>query len=326
MLATCVGSPCDAAETELRKARFSRFTLCNLMRFLFSCAAFALIVSQCSAVGQPQQKPSARGADLAQRVYEIFEAKCVDCHSSELPRPKGKFGYVLDLERVADNPDYVVRGRPNESEIYLMVRDDEMPGEDANVPPLTPEEKEVVRRWVELGAPGHFTPTPEMEQTSAATTDPLPRPLPLWKRTVRWIGRFHPLSTHFPVALMLVAVAAEALAWWSRRDAWMQTVRFLVILGALGALVAAGLGWINASFTSYIGESASILWWHRWLGTFTAIWAAVCAALSVIGECREGTAGRQRFRGALLLGALLVAVSGFLGSALIYGLDHYAWD
>jgi hypothetical protein len=34
---------------------------------------------------------------------------------------------------------------------------------------------------------------------------------------------------------------------------------------------------------------------------------------------------RQRFRGALLVGALLVGLSGFLGSALIYGLDHYAW-
>ena len=35
---------------------------------------------------------------------------------------------------------------------------------------------------------------------------------------------------------------------------------------------------------------------------------------------------RQRFRGALLLGAALVGVTGFLGSALIYGLDHYAWN
>ena len=37
------------------------------------------------------------------------------------------------------------------------------------------------------------------------------------------------------------------------------------------------------------------------------------------------TRDRQRFRGALLLGAALTGVTGFLGSALIYGLDHYAW-
>jgi len=43
------------------------------------------------------------------------------------------------------------------------------------------------------------------------------------------------------------------------------------------------------------------------------------------GSCAEGTPERQRFRGALLVGAVLIGVSGFLGSALIYGLDHYSW-
>ena len=40
---------------------------------------------------------------IAQHVRDIFEAKCLDCHGPELPRPKGKFGYVLDLQRMADN-------------------------------------------------------------------------------------------------------------------------------------------------------------------------------------------------------------------------------
>ena len=30
-------------------------------------------------------------------------------------------------------------------------------------------------------------------------------------------------------------------------------------------------------------------------------------------------------RGALFLGALLVSVTGFLGGAIVYGLDHYNW-
>src|SRR4051794_1625641 len=71
---------------------------------------------------------------LAQQVHDIFEAKCLDCHGPELPRPKGKFGYVLDLKRVADNPKMIVRGEPDSSDLYDMVLHDEMPGEDANVP------------------------------------------------------------------------------------------------------------------------------------------------------------------------------------------------
>src|ERR1700728_3651996 len=93
------------------------------------------------------------GTKLAGHVREIFEAKCLDCHGPELPRPKGKFGYVLDLKRVAENPDYIEKGHPEKSELFKMVFNDEMPGEDANVPPLTKEEKDIVKQWIEAGAP-----------------------------------------------------------------------------------------------------------------------------------------------------------------------------
>ena len=75
--------------------------------------------------------PKEEQLKIAQRVRDIFEAKCLDCHGPELPRPKGKFGYVLDLQRMANNPDYVVRGEPEQSELYKLVFSDEMPGEDA---------------------------------------------------------------------------------------------------------------------------------------------------------------------------------------------------
>jgi len=259
----------------------------------------------------------------AAKVRDIFEAKCLDCHGPELPRPKGKFGYVLDLKRIAENPDYVERGKPEKSEIYKLVLNDEMPGEDANVPPLTKDEKEIVRRWIESGAPD--APQAAADRTAAAPPVDTRPPRPFWMKALEWIGRFHPASTHFPVALMLVAVVAEGLAWWTRRESWLQTVRFLVILGAMGAVGTGVLGWVNAYFSSYSKEPGALLWWHRWLGTGTAVWTIVCAVLIVVHECQEGSKERQRFRGALLLGAAMVGVSGFLGSALIYGLEHYAW-
>ncbi len=267
-------------------------------------------------------EPSAEGTKLAGRVREIFEAKCLDCHGPELPRPKGKFGYVLDLKRVAANPDYVIPGDPEKSEIYKMVFDDEMPGEDANVPPLTADEKEIVKRWIELDAP----PAPATaERTTLPPPAETPPVMPFWKRALRWLGQFHPVTTHFPVALMLVAVLAEGLGWWTRRRSWFDTVRFLVLVAALGAFAAAILGWLNASFSSYNKAAGALLWWHRWLGTGTTVWVLICAGLLLVHPCGEGSKERQRFRGALLLGAALVSLSGFLGSALIYGLDHYAW-
>src|SRR4030095_1913119 len=129
----------------------------TLSRFIFS--AFLLLGAACSLRGAATQPLSkADQVQLAQQVRSIFEAKCVDCHGPELPRPKGKFGYVLDLKRVAENPDYIIAGEPEKSELYTMVRDDEMPGDDAKVPPLTNTEKDVVKRWIAAGAPAKLPP------------------------------------------------------------------------------------------------------------------------------------------------------------------------
>src|SRR3954468_8907014 len=114
------------------------------MKFFPMCVALLFVGA--AGVGAQQEEPDS--VKLAGRVREIFEAKCVDCHGPELPRPKGKFGYVLDLKRVADNPEYVERGHPEKSEIYKMVFNDDMPGKDANVPPLSAEEKEIVKHWI----------------------------------------------------------------------------------------------------------------------------------------------------------------------------------
>ena len=82
---------------------------------------------------------------------------------------------------------------------------------------------------------------------------------------------------------------------------------------------------MNAYFSSYNKAPGALLWWHRWLGTGTTVWTVLCAGLVLISSCAEGSPERKRFRGALLAGAALIGVSGFLGSALIYGIDHYAW-
>lgn len=264
----------------------------------------------------------------ARKVEAIFREKCADCHGAQLARPKGKFGYVLDLKRVAGNTDYVVPGHPEKSDIYSLVFSEEMPGEDSKVAPLTKGEKEDVRRWIELGAPAAVVPAvgavPVVGAPSVVVVAEV-NGMPTWKKLLRLLGRFHPVSTHFPVALMMVAVLAEGLVWWTGRNSWTQTVRFLVVLATLGAVATVILGWINASFTNYLGENVSILFWHRWVGTLTGVWALVCSVLLLLCDDDQKSLARRRFRGALLLGAGLVSIAGFLGSALIYGLDHYAW-
>jgi uncharacterized membrane protein len=144
------------------------------------------------------------------------------------------------------------------------------------------------------------------------------------QRVINWLGKFHPVSTHFPVALLMTAVLAEGFAWFFRRGEWMLLVRFLVVLGALSSVPTVVLGWC-AEFPLRAGsELATIYRFHQVLGTATSAWALVCATLVCIAECEEGSPARRRFRGALLLGAFMVGLAGFLGGALAAGgLDHY---
>lgn len=258
-------------------------------------------------------------------VFELFEAKCNDCHGAQLARPKGKFGYMMDLKRVAANEEYVVPGDPAKSELFRLVNEDEMPGKDSKEGPATAAEKLALHRWILAGAPSALPEKLAQRQaellasTGAAAAAPKPAQSFLAK-VLAWIGRFHAASTHFPIALLTVALVSEALGWATKKESWLSCTRLLVVLGAASAANTALLGWLN----DYSGVS-EVYKLHKWLGTATALWALVSAGAAILSECREGSPERARLRGALFLGALLVSIVGFLGGAITFGLDHYNW-
>jgi uncharacterized membrane protein/mono/diheme cytochrome c family protein len=260
--------------------------------------ALALLVAVPARADDPEA--------LAGQVRAIFQAKCVECHGADLARPKGKFGYVLDLARVAANPNMVVPGDPARSELYQMVFYNEMPGKGATAPPLTDEEKHLVKRWIEAGAPAAGLPA-----------DPPPTALTFRQRAVRLAGQFHPVTTHFPIALLFAALPAEWLRQRTRRPEWETVVRFCVTLGAAGAVVSAALGWCAAAFAHF--TAVDVLAWHRWLGTATAVWAVWTAWLAGRPQWQRG------FAWSLCAGIVLVGVAGYLGAALVFGLHHFTW-
>ena len=91
--------------------------------------------------------------DIGNEVRKVFAEKCAGCHGSDLAKPKGRFGYVLDLERVAKNTEMVIPTQPSESELYILVEREEMPPPDSSKSPLTAAQKELVKEWIKAGAP-----------------------------------------------------------------------------------------------------------------------------------------------------------------------------
>ena len=107
---------------------------------------------------------------------------------------------------------------------------------------------------------------------------------------------------------------------------WLQTVRFLVILAALGA-VAAARARLDQCLLQQLQQghrrAALVASLARHRHGASGRWSA--RRLCVIHECQEGSKDGSDSAARCCSARRWSSISGFLGSALIYGLDHYAW-
>src|SRR5205807_4133721 len=125
------------------------------------------------------------------------------CHGPNLVKPKGRFGYVLDLARVASNREMVVPSSPDESELWELVSKAEMPPPDSPTGPLSSAQKEVIHAWIAAGAPtaastgsaGVPAPEPEPQQDVAPVSAPV--------HVATILGSLHVVIVHFPIGLLI---------------------------------------------------------------------------------------------------------------------------
>ena len=98
--------------------------------------------------------------NLATQTLTVFAAKCARCHGPQLVKPKGRFGYVRDLARVAANREMVVPSAPEESELWDLVKRGEMPPPDSPTGALSKAQKQIIRAWIAVGAPSKLNGLP----------------------------------------------------------------------------------------------------------------------------------------------------------------------
>lgn len=129
-----------------------------------------------------------------------------------------------------------------------------------------------------------------------------------------FLGRLHPIAAHFPIALLLIAGFAELLLLFRPALGLEPTIRFLVISGALGAVVAAVLGWLAAGWR--LSDRSETLSLHRWNGTGIAAVALLATWLAVRAKSRIG------LRSVLAVLAAALVVQGYLGGEMVFGPNH----
>lgn len=132
----------------------------------------------------------------------------------------------------------------------------------------------------------------------------------------QFIGRFHLLTVHFPIALILIAPVLEWAGRNPRFPYLRSSVDFLLALAMLSSLVAATLGWCLARSGGYSGR---LVTQHMWGGVSVAAACWLCWLL------------RRYFRGprldfiyilALLAAVGLVSWTGYRGGQLSQGENH----
>jgi plastocyanin len=140
---------------------------------------------------------------------------------------------------------------------------------------------------------------------------------------VRWLGKFHPPASNFPIALLVAAAISEILWAVTGRPVFDAASRYCLWFGALAGVLTGTLGWFLGGL--HTADASWILATHRWLGTSTDVLAVVALLMGEASRRYSQQSVRRWFGILLVVVALMVLAAGFFGGALVYGIRHYEW-
>jgi uncharacterized membrane protein len=124
----------------------------------------------------------------------------------------------------------------------------------------------------------------------------------------------HPVLVHFPLGLLLTAVALDLYAAIRRRTDLTVATTWLMIGGVTAGLLATAAGVLAfATVPAHTTRAHTMMYWH--LG-FAAT-ALIVLGLVAYARWRHPAVSRAA-RGGGVLGALLLGVAGYLGGSLVF--------
>ncbi|MEM9025410.1 MAG: c-type cytochrome domain-containing protein [Verrucomicrobiota bacterium] len=284
----------------------------NARDLLFMLACVLL----CSASLGQDPAYSFDAEDAAQAVAKIFERSCAECHDgASRSRSKGRFGTVMDFDAMREDPDLLIPGDAEESELYLLIIDPDpeyvMPPPESDCPQLTEIEANLVKYWINEGAP-----TPQIGLETQIPKIVEPEEVALSSKWMKAFGKLHVLVIHFPIALIWVAFFAsisEKLKWPSNPQI---VISWCLLFGGVIAGFSVATGWIQSDVSGYSDDS---VFNHRWSGVAVAV-SGNCAWL--FHQLRRSAGSRlfeTLFWICLLVSVIAVSMAGHTGGKLVYG-------
>ncbi len=140
----------------------------------------------------------------------------------------------------------------------------------------------------------------------------------------RFLGSLHPLSVHFPLALIFAAFAFELIFIKSANSKWRTSAFHTLTLGAVISLGTISLGLMAGEVGPFLGPDAELLALHRLFGLVTSALALVSLySLAQAQQRSKRNKDKNRakkfeliYRITLALATITVFVAGHFGAEL----------
>lgn len=139
-----------------------------------------------------------------------------------------------------------------------------------------------------------------------------------------WTEVFHPLSVHFPIALLLVAFLFKLIALVSKKEVWIQGGSVLLLLGTIGIWIAIYTGNLADGIVSRKICDPTVLKEHENMA-YTTAWLFTSAIfIDLLKISRIEFFFQRRRLLSIFCILILTAGSGFLmyvghlGATLVY--------
>jgi uncharacterized membrane protein len=132
---------------------------------------------------------------------------------------------------------------------------------------------------------------------------------------IQFIGRFHPLTVHFPVALILLVPVLEIVGMNKSFSYLRLSSGFVLGLATIAGIFAAFLGWCLARAGGYSGP---VVTQHMWGGIALT---AICWLCWVLHGRIEPNVTKY-YVAALIVCVLVVSWTGYRGGQVSQGEDH----
>lgn len=133
----------------------------------------------------------------------------------------------------------------------------------------------------------------------------------------RFLAELHPVLVHFPIALWLAAVSADAFGFFRRDEHALATGKVLLVAGTVTALYATACGIFAETFAARAGTSHTAIETHERLA-LVVVWIFTLLTVARLYLSAEQRRGFAAYLSVGAAGCIALAFAAHTGGELVY--------